>query len=232
MRTTLRTYIIGWALLLGLFNLIAFIFPAILTEEKYTVSFWIGYGVITAAFIGQLVCACLSLRSSSPKRTFYNLSLFSTSLGGLMATFVVGILCMLIAPLPYWVGAIICPVILVFNIIAALKAGVAISIVERVDREVAARTFTIRSLTADAEALIAEAGTEELVALCNTVYDAIRYSDPMSADELNGIENDIELAFSEFATAIRARAEAKAQDIAKSLTALIKNRNARCRLLK
>ncbi len=232
MKTTLKTYIIGWALMLGLFNLIAFIFPAILTEEKYTASFWIGYSVITVAFIGQLICAILALKGSGPKRTFYSISLFITSFGGLVGTFVVGAICMIIAPLPYWVGAIICPLVLAFNVVTVLKAGTAISIVDQVDREVRARTFTIRSLTVDAESLVAEADTEALVTLCKSVHEAVRYSDPMSADELVAIENEIELKFDDFAVAVRAKDEAKAEDLAKSLLALIKSRNAKCRLLK
>ena len=57
-------YSIAWAIVLGLFNLVAFISPAKIGADKYTVSFFIAYGAITLSFILNLICALVLLRTT------------------------------------------------------------------------------------------------------------------------------------------------------------------------
>ena len=42
MKKNFKFFALGWFVLLGLFNLLAFIIPAWPTLEKFTASFWIG----------------------------------------------------------------------------------------------------------------------------------------------------------------------------------------------
>ena len=127
MKKNFKFYAIGWALLLIIFNVISILVPGWPTLEKTTPSFWIGYAFINAAFVGQLVCAWMAFKDDSAKKTFYNISLFSVSYAGLVSNFVVGAICMIITPLPYWVGAIICPFIFIVNLIAVIKAKIAVA---------------------------------------------------------------------------------------------------------
>ena len=57
MKKNFKQYITAWAVLLVLFNVIAFVSVGWINIEKYTPSFWIGYIFITLTFIGQLICA-------------------------------------------------------------------------------------------------------------------------------------------------------------------------------
>ena len=175
MKKMIRLYIVAWILALGLFNVISFVAPSLLGQDKYTsVSFWCGYILITLCFLGQLVCTVLALKADSAKKLFYNISLLTTSFTGLIVSFIVGGVCMLITSFAYWIGVIACTAVLVFNVIAVLRAKAAIGGVDAIDKKIQPQTFFIKSLTVDAESLMARAGSEELRAMCKTVYEAVR----------------------------------------------------------
>ena len=149
-----------------------------------------------------------------------------------MLTFVVGGLCMLLPFLPFWLGGVLCSVVLGINIAALVKNAAAIDIVEEVDHKVQGKTLFIRSLTADAELLLTLARSEEAKVQCHKVYEAIRYSDPMSDDSLAALENDISLRFAHLREAVETDDPAQIQQLADEMLLLLKDRNQKMRLLK
>jgi len=232
MKKRMGLYIAAWAVLLALFNVIAFVSVGWTGQEKYTPSFWIGYALITVMFVGQLICSVMAFKADSAKKLFYNISLITTSYAGLICSFVFGGLCMLISPLPYWVGVILCAIVLIANVLAVIKATAAIEEVERVDKKVKEQTFFIKSLTIDADTLIESAKSEAVKAECKKVYEAIRYSDPMSHHALASVESQITIQFHALSEAVEGDDADLAAAIAKNLTVLIEDRNKKCLLLK
>ena len=232
MKKNFKFYLISWVVALSLFNVIAFVVPSIPTLEKYTSSFWIGYVFITITLIGQLICAYVVLKDDSSKKLFYNISLVRLSYIGLIVSFVIGGLCMLFSPLPYWVGVVLCAIVLAINIIAVLKATVAINEVERIDQKIETQTAFIKSLIVDAESLAARAKSETIKVECKKVYEVIRYSDPMSHAELATIESEIAHQFSLLVDAVKANDAEKVLNNASEICLLINDRNKKCKLLK
>lgn len=231
MKKTFKSYVICWAILFAVFSVVAFVSPGWAGIEKYTASFWIGYVLIAVAMAGQLFCAYTAFKAENLKKLFYNMPLITVSYGGMVASFVAGVLCMVISPLPYFVGVIISVIILAFTAIAVFKAKVAGEIVEKIDEKVKSKTAFIKMLTADAEHLMNTAKTPELKAQAKKVYESIRYSDPMSNDALASVESQITLKFNEFSEAVVNNSENVAE-IANELIVLIGDRNKKCRLLK
>lgn len=232
MKKQMKLYVGAWCALLVLFNIIAFVFPGIEGKEKYTISFWIGYVLITLMFIGQLLCAAKAFSADSANKLFYSLSLIKTSYIGLIVSFVVGSICMIIPQIPYWVSVIVCAVVLATNILSIVGATAAIDEIERVDEKIKTQTFFIKSLTVDADTLVASAKSEEVKAECRKVYEAIRYSDPMSNDALSSIENQITEKFAEFSKSVKVNDSVKVAEISADVIVLIGERNKKCRLLK
>lgn len=232
MKKRITLYITAWTVLLALFNVIAFVSVGWAGQEKYTSSFWIGYIFITVAFIGQFICSIMAFKADSAKKFFYNISLIKTSYIGLIVSFVVGGLCMIISPLPYWIGVIVCAFVLVLNILSVVKSVVAINEVDRVDEKIKTRTFFIKSLTIDAESLMAQAKSDEIKAECRKICEAIRHSDPMSNDALVSVESQITIQFNSLADAVANDDYELAVAIAKDLSVLISDRNKKCQLLK
>lgn len=232
MKKAFKFYFAVWAVLFVLFNVISFVSVGWAGVEKYSPSFWIGYIFITLAFIGQLACAYYALKEDDVKKTFYNISLITTSYTGLILSFVFGGLCMLISPLPYWIAVILCAVVLAFSVIAVIKASAAVEIVNDVDKKVKESTLFIKSLTVDAESLLSRAKSEEVKAACKKVYEAARYSDPMSNTALASVESEITIKFSQLSEAVTKNDLEQISALADELVVLIGDRNKKCKLLK
>lgn len=232
MKKNFKLYLIAWAALLALFNVIAFVSVGWEGQEKYTPSFWIGYVFITIMFIGQLVCTYMAFKADSAQKLFYNFSLIRTSYAGLIASFIIGGLCMLISPLSAWVGVILCAIILVANVLSVVKATVAVGEVVRIDEKVKVQTFFIKSLAVDADTLVAMAKSDVVKAECQKVYEAIRYSDPMSNDALASVESQITVKFAALSDAVKADETDKVAELANEVCILVGDRNKKCKLLK
>ena len=236
MNKKFKYYAIVWAILLAVFNVICFVTPNLVTVEgkdydKFGGAFWAGYIFITLAFIGQLVCAYIALKTDNKTKLFYNIPIIRVSYTGLILTLVFGALCMAIPNLPNWVGIIVCVLVLAFTAIAVIKAKAASDVVENIDKKVKAQTLFVKSITVDAESLLARAATPEAKDACKKVFEAVRYSDPMSNDALAGVESQITLKFNELSEAVSGGAD-NVKNIADELVILIGDRNKKCKLLK
>lgn len=233
MKKGFKTYLICWAILLALFNLICFVTPAEVDGfNKFGDSFWAGYVVIMLAFLGQLACAYKAFRAENTKKLFYNLPLITVSYTGLILTLVFGGACMAVPDLPNWLGAIVGAVVLAFTAVAVIKASAAADIVESVDKMVTEKTAFLRVATADAEVILASAKSEETKAACRKVYEALRYSDPMSNEALSVTEAKITVKLGELKAAAAADDTEKTKTAAEDLMLLIKERNTKCKALK
>ena len=228
MKKTFVNYIASWGVLFVLFNLASFLIPNV---NKFNASFWIGYGFITAAFLGQLACAATVFNEEDKQKVFYNISLYQAGYAGLVATFIAGAICM-ITPIPYFVSIILCAVILAFNVLAVLKRKMAVDAVSEIDKKIKTQTFFIKSLTIDAETLMASAKSESAKAECRKVVEALKYSDPMSNDALSSVETQITLKFAKLSDAVSANDEEKIADLAGEVVVLVGDRNKKCKLLK
>ena len=127
---------------------------------------------------------------------------------------------------------ILCAIVLAANVLSVIKATAAVSEVERIDEKVKTQTFFIKSLTIDADTLVARAKSEAVKAECKKVYEAIRYSDPMSNDALDSVESQITIKFAELSDAVKADDAEKVAEIANEVVILVGDRNKKCKLLK
>lgn len=232
MKKAFKYYFAIWATLLALFNVLAFVSVGWDGQEKYTTSFWIGYVFITLSFLGQLACAFYALKDNNLTKTFYSISLVKASYSGLILSFIFGGLCMVISTLPYWIGIILCAIVLAVNVIAIVKAAAAADLVASVDKKIKVKTVFIKMLTADAQTLTAKTAGTDMEALGHKVFEAIRYSDPMSDEALAGVEQRISQKFGELSAAVDARDAALAEEKASDLLLLITERSNKCKVLK
>ncbi|MBP3337454.1 MAG: hypothetical protein J6L59_03485 [Clostridia bacterium] len=233
MNKNFKYYLSVWAILLVLFNVIVFVAHSeIAGMNKFGGAFWTGYIFIALAFIGQLICGYIALKAENLKKLFYNVPLISVSWTGLVLTLIFGTLCMMIPNLPNWVGIILCILVLGFTAISVIKAKLAADLVESVDDKIKTQTLFIKSLAVDAESLIARAKSELAKEECKKVYEAVRYSDPMSNDALSSVESEITIKFAKFSDAVTDDNKENAREIANELVILLGDRNKKCGFLK
>lgn len=233
MKKSFKTYAIAWAVMFVLFNVICFATLNATAEYiKFGGAFWSGYTFIVIAFIGQLLCAYKAFKAENSTKMFYNLPIITISFTGLILTLIFGGACMIIPGLPNWVGIIVCMIILAFCAVSVIKAGAAADVVEQIDKKTAEKTSFIKSMTVKCENITARAKSDDIKKECKKVYDAVRYSDPVSADELAETEAEIERKLDEFKNAVESDNSDKVKVLAGDVVALVGDRNRICKGLK
>lgn len=233
MKKSFKFFAIVWALIVLLFNAITFIVPNnVLGVTRFDKPlFWISYALVMITFIGQLIVSLLYCRRDTAEKKFLGLTLLRESIVAVSISLVVGVIFMTLPILPTWIGSIVCLLILAYHILTAVKVTSAISYVEHVGEKVKTQTAFIRTLTTDASTLSAKAKTSDYKAIASKVYEAIRYSDPMSNDSLVMDEANIQSKYNVLKDSIINNNE-NVKEVADELLLLIKDRNAKCKLLK
>lgn len=234
MKKNFKTYAFIWFVLLAAFNAVVFISRTALSKYsyKFDAQFWIPWAFIIATFVGNLVCAYFAFKAENLKKMFLNIPLITVSWVALITMLVVGTALMAIPSVPAWLAAVICIIILAFNIIAVIKAVWAADTVNKIDEKVKAQTSFIKNLTVDADSILARAKSDAVKAECKKVYEAVRYADPMSNEALSLIEAKITVKLDEFASAVGADDAEKAKEIADEIVILAGDRNKKCKVLK
>ena len=143
MKKTLWIYVAIWAFCLALFNVLAFLVPALPDYPKFTATFWIGYALTTVAYIANLIASINFMSGSQSKdaeKRFYRIPLVQKGLQSLTIMTVIGCICVCVSAIPTFIGAILCIGVVIFHIVSVLKISVAISEVERVGENVKQKT--------------------------------------------------------------------------------------------
>ena len=113
---------------------------------------------------------------------------------------------------------------------AVVKADWAGEAVSATNEKVKAQTQFIKLLTADAETLLGRAKTPDAKIAAKKVYEALRYSDPMSSEALGEIEAELAEKFKALEAA--ATADQGVTEAAESLLETLAERNRKCKAMK
>ena len=202
-----------------------------LHSNRYDLTFLIG---ILIAFVGTAIAVAvvLTLKVETKEKMFLKVSQLRTAYIVTVLSVILGSIYLFVATVPDFI--IYIGVVLVYGlaVISILKAKVAVSVVAGIDEKIKVQTFFIKSLTVDAEHLMNTSKTTELKALAKKVYEAVRYSDPMSNAVLVEVEEKIQNGFSDFENAVNGEDFELASSTADELLSLIDIRNKKCKLLK
>lgn len=198
---------------------------------RYDLTFLIG---ILIAFVGTAIAVAfvLSLKVDTKEKMFLTVSQFRTAYIVTILSLILSGIYLFVAIVFDWMVYI--GVVLVYGlaVISIIKAKTAVSAVAGIDEKIKVQTFFIKSLTVDAEHLMNTAKTSELKTLTKKVYEAVRYSDPMSNAVLVEVEDKIQNDFVDFENAVNGEDFELASSTADELLSLIDIRNKKCKLLK
>ncbi len=232
MKKNFKFYFILWLILLAAFNagifLVRPVIPGYVLNDG--AGFWTAWAFIMAAFAGNLVCAYFAFKTQNLKKLFYNLPLITVSCAGLIVMLVLGGALMLIPGCPAWIAAVVCLIAAAVTAAAVVRADWAGKAAGAVEEKVKAQTQLIKLLTVNAETLLAKAKTPDEKAAAKKVYEALRYSDPVSSEALSAIEAELTEKFKTFENAVNAGQGAA--DAAQSLLETLAERNGKCKAMK
>ena len=184
------------------------------------------------AFAGQIFCGSFALKQENATKTLYAIPMVRAAYGGLILTALAAIVTVAVTEIPNWIGACACLLFLLLEVVGIMKASAIVVVANADDEQLKVKTFYMRSLTVSADSLQARAKTEISKTLCKKVYEAVRYSDPMSCEGLATVEKQIAEKFDAFAACVVGDDQAACELLAKELLDLIEDRKKLCMLLK
>ncbi len=234
MKKNFKYFATVWVVGVIIFNAITFLIPdKVFDVTRFDKSvFWIAYALVTLSFVAELITAYIFIKDDSREKMFLNIPLLKTGYTAVIVSVFVGLIFMIFTMIPWWIGAIVCLLVAGYFVIACLNASTAANVVADIDKNVKNKTFFIKMAIVDAENIMARAETLEMKAECKKVYEALRYSDPMSDVALNDIEQLIDRELNELKQAVMAKDNAKIIETVNELLFSIKERNSKCKALK
>lgn len=229
MKKARNTFVIIWAICFALYNVIVFVAP---NDNYGTEGFWVGYALITVALVGNLICSFIALNSKTNAKLFTNIPFATASVVEIIVSAVAGAVLMTVRGIETWAAIIAATIILAISVIISLIVKTTGDTVGDIDDKIKKQTSFIKGITLDAEMLMTSAGNDEIKAEIKKVYEAFRFSDPMSSDELNDVEDRIQNQFNLLQEVVIAEKTDRVSQISKDLLSLIDYRNKKCKISK
>lgn len=208
---------------LGVYNLCVF-----LIVTHHTNGFWISYIFTSIAFMAQLV-VFLIVDKSNANTQFLRLPLFYIVGGYFALQLVVGIMFMLI-PTSATFPLIVQVIILAAFLTVTMTVTIAKEQILKTEENINNASFNLRTLTINAEQLyLAEVNGRKKAEL-KKLYEAIRYSDPVSiSDATRNLDDQIDTAFRNLSLIIDSCSESELEKEMKPILDLLTKRNLLCK---
>ena len=215
----------GYLILGILFILVSVIAFAVPTAK--TTAFWISYAFTVLAFAAQLTIWNAALgRSESLKSKFLGFPVVHIGIVYLVVQIIAFIVFLSISTLPIWSAVVACAVVAGVSAVCMIASDVGRSEIERVSAKVQEKTFYIKQLQADVE-LLASTETDTVIkSALMQLAEKIRYSDPMSDEQLADIEDRIAVKIAEL------KSSADKVKIINELNSLLDERNRKIKISK
>lgn len=215
----------GYVLLGILFALVSIIAFAVPTAK--TATFWIAYVFTAAAFAAQIGIWKTALgKEGTLKSKFLGFPI--VHIGIVYAIIqVIAFAVFLFAPtLPTWSAIVVCPIIVGLSAVCMISADAGRNEIERVEAKVQNKVFYVREMQADIELLADNESDAAVKTALTHLAEKIRFSNPMSNEQLADLENKISIKAAELKTA------SSKLEIITELNSLLDERNKKCKILK
>ncbi len=226
MKKGFMKYSLLWLVALAIFNAVAFLTPGPDGADKLTSQFWIAYTFITVAFLAQLFCTALVFKKDLLNKRFCNIPLTAVSVIILLLLTAAGSVLIAIPAIEAWISILVCYLIVIIHYIANITA-----LINYDDKGATAKGF-IATLKNTTDAIARKATSEEMKALADEICAAVHSADTFSDAALAGVDDKILKKCEEFSSSVEANDIENAKAQAKQLLSFIKERNAKCRILK
>ncbi len=215
----------GYVILGILFALVSISAFAVPTVK--TTTFWIAYVFTAAAFAAQIIIWKTALgKEETLKSKFLGLPVVHIGIVYAIIQTVAFAVFMFVPTLPAWSAIVTCSAIVGISAVCMISAGAGCNEIDRVEAKVQKKVLYIRKLQADVELLANNETDASVKTVLTQLAEKIRFSDPMSIEQLADLENKISTKVSELKTA------ANKVEIVNELNSLLDERNKKCKILK
>lgn len=221
----MKNKVLGYSAL-GIAFIVLSVIMFVIPIER-TTAFWIAYGFTVVAFGMQIALWKAALgREKTMKSKFLGFPLVHIGICYLLLQVVALIVFAAIPELPTWSAIVTCVLLLGVSAICLISSEAGRTEIDRVEKVVQKKVFYIRSLQSDLEMIAETENNQEIKKMLIQLAEKIRFSDPMSSDELEDIENRIISKVNELKNC------SDKQSVIKELDLLLIERNKKCKFLK
>ena len=209
-------------ILFALVSIIAFAVPTIKTA-----TFWIAYVFTAAAFAAQIGIWKTAIgKAETLKSKFLGFPVVHFGIVYAIIQTVAFAVFLFVPTLPVWSAIVVCSVIAGISAVCMISADAGRDEIERVEAKVQKKVFYIRELQVDIELLADNESDAAVKTALAQLAERIRYSDPMSSEQLANLENKISSKVAELKTT------SSKLEIITELNSLLDERNKKCKILK
>lgn len=215
----------GYVILGILFALVSIIAFAVPTVK--TATFWIAYVFTVAAFVAQIgIWKTALCKEETLKSKFLGFPVVHIGIVYAILQVTAFAAFMFVPTLPVWSATVVCSVIAGVSAVCMISADTGRNEIERVEAKVQKKVFYIRELQADIELLADNESDAVVKTVLTQLAEKIRFSDPMSNEQLADLENKISTKVAELKTT------SNKLEIITELNSLLDERNKKCKILK
>lgn len=186
-KNTVRGLIV-LALLLCVFSVIAFIVPF-----AKTATFWLAFGFGVFALLFQLyIFRTADAAGGDAKSRFYGFPIARIGVIYLVVQLIVSFIEMALAKvLPTWFPLIVNLILLVAAVIGCMTVETMRDEIVRQDDALKKKVSTMRELQSLSSSLVGQCSDETLKSILQKLADEFRYSDPVSSEKTQDLEEDM-----------------------------------------
>lgn len=213
---------------IGIYSLCAFVLV-----DEYSYRFWLAYVFTVIAFLIQILVPFIAFSKETENTDiFLGIPLFIPGSIYLAVQLIIGVGIMIV-PLSFRVALLIEAVCFACFILVMIVLTAGKEVIIESDVETEKSIEFIKNLTLQAEKLYEEGkGTEREVEL-KRLWEAVRYSDPVSKDvSVHMIDSQIEKAFLVVCRDLQMKSIGELSQEVKSVVNLVNKRNVVCRMKK
>ena len=215
----------GYVILGILFALISIISFTVPTTK--TATFWIAYVFTAAAFAAQMgIWKTAFGKEETLKSKFLGFPVVHIGIVYSIIQVVAFSVFMFMPTLPAWSAIVVCSVIAGISAVCMISAEAGRNEIERVEAKVKQKVFYIKSLQVDVELLANNEPDSTVKEELQKLAEKIRFSDPMSNEQLANLESSISTKITELKTATNK------VEIMTEIVSLLDERNKKCKILK
>ena len=205
-----------------LFNIVAFVVP---TDK--TATFWITYAFSAVAFVIQpFVWKIAFGKGTELKIKFLGITLIHVGLVYIAIQLVAFVMFMAFPNIPSWIAVIVNALIVGVSLICLISIEVGTKEINKVEEKVKQKVFYIKELQVDVEMTAQRETDTETKKALEALAEKIRFSDPMSSEQLFDLENKIKEKVEGLKTS------GDKISLSKDVELLLEERNRKCKLLK
>lgn len=219
-------------LLIGIIAAVVFTIVAFVAPFVKTPTFFAAYIFGLIAVVLLIVVSMMIEGSREVRSKFLSWAIMDVAIRYSIAQLILSLIFMIMSTWQTWILIVVSILLLAFCCVGLIAADAGKEEIERIDKQVKEKVFYIREMQAEIECLIIKTEDTILKKNLKELVEKIRYSDPMSSEQLYALEKKIIEKTGILQELVKTGAIEEANNLCKEIQNLFIERNNKCLFLK